>query len=59
MAWLRRTFVRGILLILPLMITLIILGWLFELVTGLSVGPGINCRNNDRRRSNVGSFFYR
>ncbi len=36
MAWLRRTFVRGILLILPLMITLIILRWLFDLVTGLS-----------------------
>jgi len=36
MAWLRRTFVRGILLILPLMITFLILGWLFDLVTGLS-----------------------
>ncbi|HET9481113.1 MAG TPA: DUF502 domain-containing protein [Candidatus Polarisedimenticolia bacterium] len=39
LAWLRRTFVRGILLILPLAITWIILRWLFGLIAGFST-PG-------------------
>lgn len=33
-AWLRRTFLRGMLLILPVAITFVILRWLFQLVTG-------------------------
>ncbi len=37
-AWLRRTFVRGMLLLFPLAITYVILRWLFRLVTGLG-GP--------------------
>jgi len=36
MAWLRRTFVRGILLVLPLAITLVILRWLFDIITAMS-----------------------
>ena len=32
-AWLRRTFLRGMLLILPLAITFVILRWMFHLVT--------------------------
>jgi uncharacterized membrane protein len=35
----RRTFLRGILLILPLAITYLILRWLFGLVTGFSTPP--------------------
>ncbi|HET6372962.1 MAG TPA: DUF502 domain-containing protein [Candidatus Polarisedimenticolia bacterium] len=35
-AWLRGTFIRGMLLILPLAITYVILRWLFHLVTGVS-----------------------
>ncbi len=35
-AWLRRTFVRGILLILPLAITYVLLRWLFRIVIGFS-----------------------
>ena len=38
MAWLRRTFLRGMLLILPLAITFVILRWLFQLVTGFGKG---------------------
>ena len=37
-AWLRRTFVRGMLLLFPLAITYVILRWLFNLVAGLG-GP--------------------
>ena len=37
--WLRRTFLRGILLILPMAVTFAILRWLFVLVTGYSA-PG-------------------
>ena len=35
-AWCRRTFVRGILLILPLAITFLLLRWLFSFMTGLT-----------------------
>lgn len=36
MIWIRKTFVRGILLILPVAITFVIIRWLFRLVTGFS-----------------------
>jgi uncharacterized membrane protein len=35
-AWFQRTFLRGILLILPLAITFLLLRWLFSLMTGLT-----------------------
>lgn len=40
-AWLRKTFIQGILLILPLAITWLILRWIFRLVIGLSA-PLVN-----------------